>query len=196
MRRFEHLAGVERVSVGVVVVKTLGCLLEDGGGIFAQRGFGVLWEMAEAGVELLLGFGDALEEVYFRVRGVRKRHGLHRSAGNEAEFHGEAKDDGEHKSDGRKGRGAVEFFSEHLDEEDQNEEDGGDQETIPDKDAYGSDRSGRASSTGALQDALNMEGRGEAADGEDDEEEDELEKGDEDFFHRDGSGLTVSDCNG
>ena len=46
MGRFEHLAGVEGVGVGVVVLEALGGLLEDGGGGFAEgglRGLGGRW---------------------------------------------------------------------------------------------------------------------------------------------------------
>ena len=43
--RLQHLAGVEGVGVGVVVLEALGGLLEDGGGGFAEcgRGFGGRW---------------------------------------------------------------------------------------------------------------------------------------------------------
>jgi hypothetical protein len=62
MGRLQHLAGIERVGVGVVVVET-GCdLLEDSGGRFAQRNCGGRGEMREAFVQSALGFGEEFEE--------------------------------------------------------------------------------------------------------------------------------------
>ena len=60
---FEHLAGVEGVGVGVVVLEALGGLLEDGGGGFAEGGLGVWGQVSEALVEALLGFGEEGDEV-------------------------------------------------------------------------------------------------------------------------------------
>jgi hypothetical protein len=54
------------MSVRVVIVEALGGLLENGCSIFAEGGWGVLGEVAEAGIELLLRGRQALKEVCWR----------------------------------------------------------------------------------------------------------------------------------
>jgi hypothetical protein len=56
MRRLEHLSGVERVRVGIVVVQTQGCLAEDCRGVFVERLRLTGRQAGETGVELRLRF--------------------------------------------------------------------------------------------------------------------------------------------
>ncbi len=63
MRRLEHLAGVEGIGVGVVIVQARSGGVEDGGGFGAEVGLRGGRKMGEAGIELALGFVEALEEV-------------------------------------------------------------------------------------------------------------------------------------
>jgi hypothetical protein len=58
----QHLPGVERVGVRVVVVETRCNLLQDGGRWFAQRHCRVGREVGEAFVQSALGFGEEFEE--------------------------------------------------------------------------------------------------------------------------------------
>jgi hypothetical protein len=58
--RLQHLPGVERVGVGVVVVEARCYLLQDGGRCFAERRCRVGREVGEALVESALGFGEKL----------------------------------------------------------------------------------------------------------------------------------------
>ena len=69
MRRLQHLTSVERMAVGVVVVEAGRYLVEDGRRCFAERRFGVGWQMGEGFVQGALGFFEELEE--FVERGLR-----------------------------------------------------------------------------------------------------------------------------
>src|SRR6266702_3957249 len=62
VRRFEHLPGVERVGVGVVVVELRCYFVEDGCGLIAEWGRGVWGKVCEAFVEAMLGGGEEGEE--------------------------------------------------------------------------------------------------------------------------------------
>ncbi len=62
VRRLQHLAGVERMGVGIVVVEALCYLLEDCGGCFAEGRRGVGRQVGEALVQSALRFGEELEE--------------------------------------------------------------------------------------------------------------------------------------
>jgi len=54
MRRLEHLSGIERMSVGVVVVKAGGCFIKNGGCFGAEWCAGSVGEVGEALIELML----------------------------------------------------------------------------------------------------------------------------------------------
>jgi hypothetical protein len=62
VRRLQHLPGVERVGIGVVVVETSCDLLQDVGGCLAQRRRGVGWQVSEALVQSAMRFGEEFEE--------------------------------------------------------------------------------------------------------------------------------------
>ena len=62
MRRLQHLSGVERVGVGVIVLELRRGFVEDGCGLLAQRWGGDGGQIREAFVEAVLGGGEELEE--------------------------------------------------------------------------------------------------------------------------------------
>ena len=63
VRRLQHLAGVERMRVGIVVVENLGGVVEDGGGLRAQVRLRTGRQVREAAVQMPLGIGEELKEV-------------------------------------------------------------------------------------------------------------------------------------
>ena len=69
VRRLEHLPGVERMGVGVVVVELDCYFIEDGGGGFVQWRRGAGGKVREGFVEAVLGFGEELEEIVCRFSG-------------------------------------------------------------------------------------------------------------------------------
>ncbi len=67
--RLQHLPSVERVGIGVVVVKTDRNLLQDRRRFFAKWSCGVGRKVSETFVQNALGFGEKFEEIVW--------HGLH-----------------------------------------------------------------------------------------------------------------------
>ncbi len=67
MGRLQHLAGVERMRVGIVIVQAVGGFGEDGGGGVAERGRRTGRQMREACVEPVLRFAETREKLCFLI---------------------------------------------------------------------------------------------------------------------------------
>jgi hypothetical protein len=78
VRWLEHLASIEWVGVGVVVVQARGGLVEDGSCVGTERWCGCGGEIGEALVELMLGAAKEGKEIAGGVThvfgGLLRRH--------------------------------------------------------------------------------------------------------------------------
>jgi hypothetical protein len=168
--RLQHLAGVERVGVGVVVLEADGGLLEDVRRFLAERRCGAGREMSEALVQSFLGIGEKLQEIV--------GHNGHRLAANglEAELHPETNGGCENKSGYGPWAVRDDALSENLDEKDQQEENYHQNKAVGDEDARRARRS--------EQHVLHVKGRDKRSDKKDKQEENKLQRRKEGLFHK------------
>jgi hypothetical protein len=171
MRGLEHLAGVEGMGVGVVVVEAFGDPLEDQGGFGSEDGRLAGREMSVAVVELMLGGCEELEE---GVRGG-DGHDWLEIPGDAAKAHGDAEGGGDGEGEGGDGEGGAEAAGELLDEEQEEIDDEHEEVAVPDEDMGDGGGDG---------DLLEVEGAKEGSDDAAEEEEQRLQEERQDFFHR------------